>query len=734
MRFILRKLARYIYSFFFLTIFFSSKIVYSGEVTMPTSLTADTTDFVLLSSSGVTPSISGYTGTLLVSATASAGNIKITSTSNTDQANGYCGYTSDGSSAPVQCTGSSLTEIGFRGTQAYINNALATLSFKGDGSTGTTITVSVTPAGNNYNPANGHYYQLVPSSSVEWAAAKTAAEASTYEGLTGYLVTVTSESENNFLKSKISTNTWMGASDNSTYTSTSYSTGQPTEGTWQWVSGPENGKTFHCQVEVLLGNGNVKAPAASNECSVATGYSYEDWKNGEPNDHPGEGGGDEDCAHLYGNGVGWNDLPCDDEGVDAYIIEYGGTAGETATASGLTTLSINSTESDDYNVFDDKELVGIVEGQSESAKRFIYSSTYPVLERMEWHRTTKKNDNIKFQDLGISLDMTSKGTYPYAKLLDAYLLKGDVDKEQKLSNKNIEKFVSELPLSQYLKNEYGTFPQEWKVWSSGYFKKGKIKLKSGSVNQKFDSDALTLGIDRIIKKNTLFGIAIRLQDEDTDVGQLGTKIKSNAKSATLYSSWHNNRSTFIDGLVGYGYIENDLTRIEEANTSNTLTGNRDVKQYFASIKLNKIFDKDNFTSLFYGRVDYGLSKLESFSESGNIQALKFEEQKLKNRSISIGALTKYKKKIKKGYFLPYGRIEFFENLTPNSEAQASYISDPNTKYNYTVKKNYLNSVKLELGFELNLIDSWYLSTSIRRLIKNNKDYENEFAIKASKPF
>ena len=701
---------------------------------MPTSLTADTTDFVLLSSSGVTPSISGYTGTLLVSATASAGNIKITSTSNTDQANGYCGYTSDGSSAPVQCTGSSLTEIGFRGTQAYINNALATLSFKGDGSTGTTITVSVTPAGNNYNPANGHYYQLVPSSSVEWAAAKTAAEASTYEGLTGYLVTVTSESENNFLKSKISTNTWMGASDNSTYTSTSYSTGQPTEGTWQWVSGPENGKTFHCQVEVLLGNGNVKAPAASNECSVATGYSYEDWKNGEPNDHPGEGGGDEDCAHLYGNGVGWNDLPCDDEGVDAYIIEYGGTAGETATASGLTTLSINSTESDDYNVFDDKELVGIVEGQSESAKRFIYSSTYPVLERMEWHRTTKKNDNIKFQDLGISLDMTSKGTYPYAKLLDAYLLKGDVDKEQKLSNKNIKKFVSELPLSQYLKNEYGTFPQEWKVWSSGYFKKGKIKLKSGSVNQKFDSDALTLGIDRIIKKNTLFGIAIRLQDEDTDVGQLGTKIKSNAKSATLYSSWHNNKSTFIDGLVGYGYIENDLTRIEEANTSNTLTGNRDVKQYFASIKLNKIFDKDNFTSLFYGRVDYGLSKLESFSESGNIQALKFEEQKLKNRSISIGALTKYKKKIKKGYFLPYGRIEFFENLTPNSEAQASYISDPNTKYNYTVKKNYLNSVKLELGFELNLIDSWYLSTSIRRLIKNNKDYENEFAIKASKPF
>ena len=353
---------------------------------------------------------------------------------------------------------------------------------------------------------------------------------------------------------------------------------------------------------------------------------------------------------------------------------------------------------------------------------------------MEWYRTTKKNDNIKFQDLGIDIDITNKDTYPYAKLLDAYLLKGDVNKEQKLSNKNIEKFISELPLSQYLKNEFGMVPRKWKIWSSGYFKKGKIKLKSGKVNQEFDSDALTLGMDKIIRKNTLFGIAIRLQDEDTDVGQSGTQIKSDAKSATIYSSWHKNSSTFIDSLIGYGYIENDLTRIVQANPSNPLTGNRGVKQYFTSIKFNKIRDKDNFTSLLFGRFDYGLSKLESFSETGDTQALKFEEQDLKNKSISIGALTKYKKKIKKGYFLPYGRIEFFENLTPNSEAKASYISDPNTTYYYTVKEDYSNSLKLELGFDLNLIDSWYFSTSIRRLIKNNKDYENEFAIKVSKPF
>ena len=180
------------------------------------------------------------------------------------QAAGYCDYSSDNSSVPSQCTGNSLTELGFRGTQDDINNALATLSYKGDGVAGSpTITVAVTPAGTNYFSGNGHYYQLV-TGNINWINAKIAAEASTYEGLTGYLVTITSEAENNFIKNKLATNTWIGGSDNSTYTSNTHA---QTEGTWEWVSGPDNGYTFFCQVEI-----GIKAEAADEDCEVASGY------------------------------------------------------------------------------------------------------------------------------------------------------------------------------------------------------------------------------------------------------------------------------------------------------------------------------------------------------------------------------------------------------------------------------------------------------------------------------
>ena len=363
---------------------FNTQVV-STEVIMPSTLTADTSSFVLLSDSGTTPSISGYSGTLLISAVASAGNINIITTSNILQASGYCGYTSDGSGAPADCSGSSLTEVGFRGTQANINTALATLSFKGDGSTGSpTITVSVTAAGNNYNSANGHYYKIVGAADDEivWADAKTAAEASSYNGLSGYLVSIESAAENAFISAKVNQNAWIGASDNSTYTSNTHST---TEGTWEWVSGPSNGKTFYCQLANI--NNSV---AAHSDCSVHADTDYNNWDSNEPNDYSSSTTGEEDCAHMKSSGK-WNDFPCATSNVDYYIIEYGGTAGESATVSGLTTLIINSTEASGstFNVFDDKQLTGVIDAQSESAKRFMLNSTNTILSRMKIYRNTK---------------------------------------------------------------------------------------------------------------------------------------------------------------------------------------------------------------------------------------------------------------------------------------------------------------------------------------------------------
>ena len=358
---------------------------FAGTVTMPTSLVADTSSFVTLSDSGTTPSISGYSGTLLVSVTASDGNIKVTTTTSLKQASGYCGYGSDSDDEPTDCTGNSLTEIGFRGTQDDINTALATLAFKGDGTAGSpTVTLSVTPAGSLYNTANGHYYKVVNhGGNITWTAAKTAAEASTFNGLSGYLASITSKQENDFIDAKAGVNAWLGGEDTET------------EGCWKWSGGPDDGKIFTA--------GNDADNASSGDCEVDIGYTvYEKpfganewgWNSNEPNNS-----GNEDHLHIRSDGS-WNDYRST-TAVQYYVIEYGGMPGETATTTGLTTLTISSVEASEstYNAFDDKQLKGIVEAHNESIKHSLTQSTDSILRRMEQYRRLGNNQSVKIQDL-----------------------------------------------------------------------------------------------------------------------------------------------------------------------------------------------------------------------------------------------------------------------------------------------------------------------------------------------
>jgi hypothetical protein len=151
------------------------------------------------------------------------------------------------------------------------------------------------------NPDNGHFYEFVSASAITWTAAKVAAEARTYNGLQGYLATITSAEENAFAFSKVNAVGWIGASD------------AANEGQWVWAVGPEAGQPL---------NGN-----------------YSNWGSGEPNN-----AGNEDYAHFRSDAK-WNDLR-NSYGtyVQGYVVEYGGNTGDcniesTATANISFTLN-----------------------------------------------------------------------------------------------------------------------------------------------------------------------------------------------------------------------------------------------------------------------------------------------------------------------------------------------------------------------------------------------------------
>ena len=728
-------------SLIILLFFFNSNKVYSGTVTMPSTLTTDTTDFVLLSSSGTTPSISGYTGTLLVSAVASDGNIKVTSVTSLMQAAGYCNYSSDNSSVPSQCTGNSLTEIGFRGTQDDINNALATLSFKGDGAAGSpTITVAVTPAGTNYFSGNGHYYQLV-TGTINWTNAKTAAEASTYEGLTGYLVTITSAAENNFIKNKIATNTWIGGSDDATHTSNTHpaitsggagsdpTDGLAGEGTWEWVSGPDNGKTFHCQEKI-----EPKADPAHPDCTVASGYEYVNWLTNEPNDHNSETDGQENCAHMYGSGGNkgkWNDLPCTNT-VGAYVIEYGGTAGESATVSGQTTLTIKSTEVSGFNAFDDKQVSGMANAQTEHAKRFMYNTTNQVMRRMEQFRRVGINKSTQIKDMRLTLANNQNN---YSELIPPEFFNNYIDKYKDLSTENINDLISELPLTKYLKENYNMTPKDWAFWSAGSINKGRLNLSSGGdlgiINR---TESFLVGADVNYNKGSLFGLVFRHEDDQSNIGTKdSTRFLARSNNFSLYNTWQGSEKNYIDSFLGFGKTTYATTRIiDTSNPSNVVKGKFKANQIFGSVKYNFKNVRKNYKFHNYSKFDFGFVNFDGYSETGSSSSkLKFDKRELETSSISLGSAVEKEIYLTDSLFIPYFKIDFNKDLTDGSDIQVNFVGET-TKYNTTIEKKYNSMIILETGFDWFLDNGWNIKSVISRIDKDGVGHENILELRAVK--
>lgn len=160
--------------------------------------------------------------------------------------------------------------------------------------------------------ANGHFYKYVnKKTSITWDAAKAEAEGSEHFGRKGYLVTITSDQENTFVKEKTLGIGWLGAKDIERNAGVPKNTGD-----WRWVTGPEG-----------LENGGQGTQFYQGYTGSGQNILYTNWDAGEPNDY----GGTEFVAHIFGPGTQagkWNDYSPTNNTVTGYIVEYGGMPGD----------------------------------------------------------------------------------------------------------------------------------------------------------------------------------------------------------------------------------------------------------------------------------------------------------------------------------------------------------------------------------------------------------------------
>lgn len=143
---------------------------------------------------------------------------------------------------------------------------------------------------------NGHWYDFVLSptgAGFDFAGALADSVTHSHLGMTGYVATITSMGEQDFIHANVTTATaWLGGSDGAV------------EGSWTWINGPEAGTVFY-----VAGAG------------VQPGFSF--WSGGEPNDFAS---GEDNMVINWGADGTWNDWgnPSFPDVSLGYVVEYSG--------------------------------------------------------------------------------------------------------------------------------------------------------------------------------------------------------------------------------------------------------------------------------------------------------------------------------------------------------------------------------------------------------------------------
>src|SRR5207248_4464233 len=128
-----------------------------------------------------------------------------------------------------------------------------------------------------------------------WDDARTEAAASTFNGLEGYLATVTVAAEEDALTRTTPDAAWIGASK------------ATPASPWAWTTGPDAGSPL----------------------------AFSMWAPNEPDGAPGH-----DFARFDGAAGLWDATASDDPGLTRFVVEYGGGANETATQEAVATTTL----------------------------------------------------------------------------------------------------------------------------------------------------------------------------------------------------------------------------------------------------------------------------------------------------------------------------------------------------------------------------------------------------------
>ena len=319
------------------------------------------------------------------------------------------------------------------------------------------------------------------------------------------------------------------------------------------------------------------------------------------------------------------------------------------------------------NPLDDKDVVGLIEAQTEAPKKIVTGVTTPIFNRLNWIRRYSLGDELLAQK--INFNFSDPKLNDFSKLIS-----------QSVATNKPEKKILD----------------SWLFWSEGSVSIGKVDASTKSSKKDIDTNAVTLGMDKKINNQSVHGYTITYIQEDAKVGNKGTSSNIDSYSFSLYRAFNQGSNNYFEGVLGLSKL--DIKNIRKSG-SNTLTGSRNGKQIFGSLQAIKTFKNKQTEVSPNLRLDLGYTILDEYSEKGT-NPLKYDEQTVETVGL-YGGFNLSNEIFKEDYTIrPAFALELGYDLSPNSDVSLNYVSDPNTKYTKSIDQEDDKSIKGKIGFDV----------------------------------
>ena len=323
----------------------------------------------------------------------------------------------------------------------------------------------------------------------------------------------------------------------------------------------------------------------------------------------------------------------------------------------------------------EEDTVSNAGAQVDVAKQIINQNSSVIFKRFDWLRRNEGNNNLNTNNINLNINN------PILSALSD-TLKNTFN--QKYTKASVKK-----------KKETRSNFKNLSFWSHGDISIGRTGDKATTTPQTLKVGGLMFGVDKKLKNNKFVGAALRYGQGNThNKTSDGFKLDSESLTLNLYSTNQLDSKLNLNTLLGLS-----LLKIDQLNSSDQVTGNRNGKQLFTAINMNSDSGYGEFNIRPTGGFMFGITSLSSYTDFNTSSVQDIYDTLVFNTG-NITAGLKFDKLVEKTDFNLFrnGSIEYIQDLSSNIGYTVKSHSDL-TSQRKSVKRHSLHNLKVNFGME-----------------------------------